>query len=78
MPIVETSDARIYYEAQGEGPAIVFAHGAGGNRLSWWQQVPYFEPHFRVIRLDHRTFGRSTCDEGAFHPKHFASDMIHK
>jgi pimeloyl-ACP methyl ester carboxylesterase len=76
MPTVQTSDSSIYYEVAGEGPAIVFAHGAGGNRLSWWQQVPFFEQSYRVIRLDHRTFGRSTCDEGAFHPKHFARDLL--
>ena len=76
MPFVETSDARIYYEVEGTGPAIVFAHGAGGNRLSWWQQAPYFESHYRVIRLDHRTFGRSTCDAGAFHPKEFSRDLL--
>lgn len=75
MPAVETPGASIYYEVQGTGPAIVFAHGAGGNRLSWWQQVPFFEARYRVIRFDHRSFGRSTCDEGAFHPKYFADDL---
>lgn len=75
MPVVETAGAKIYYEVQGEGPTIVFAHGAGGNRLSWWQQVPIFQQNYRVICFDHRSFGRSTCDEGAFHPKHFADDL---
>ncbi|GEM_PF-6152973 len=28
MPSVETQGASIYYEVTGEGPAIVFAHGA--------------------------------------------------
>jgi hypothetical protein len=27
---------RLYYEVTGAGPAIVFAHGLGGNHLSWW------------------------------------------
>ena len=32
-------DAEIYYEVAGSGPAVIFAHGLGGNHLSWWQQV---------------------------------------
>lgn len=48
-----------YYEVHGEGPAIVFAHGGGGNHLSWCQQVPAFSAHFKCITFDHRTFGYS-------------------
>jgi 3-oxoadipate enol-lactonase len=76
MPYVERADAEIYYEATGEGPAVVFAHGAGGNRMSWWQQVPDFEQLHRVVRIDHRSFGRSRCEPDAFHPKHFAGDLL--
>jgi 3-oxoadipate enol-lactonase len=49
----------LYYEVHGEGPAIVFAHGAGGNHLSWWQQVPAFAKQYRCITFDHRGFGQS-------------------
>ena len=38
---------------------LVFAHGAGGNHLSWWQQVPYFGERFTCVTFDHRGFGRS-------------------
>ena len=76
MPYAERSDAKIYYETSGEGPAIVFAHGAGGNRMSWWQQVPYFETGHRVVRIDHRGYGRSNCEPDAFRPKQFADDFI--
>lgn len=75
MPKVASSSAEIYYETSGEGAAVVFAHGAGGNRLSWWQQAPFFDARYRVIRFDHRSFGRSRCSEGAFHPKCFADDL---
>ena len=34
MPMVETNGARIYYEVHGEGPAVVLAHGRGGNAAS--------------------------------------------
>ncbi len=76
MGTVERSGASIYYEIGGEGPAVVFAHGAGGNRLSWWQQTPEFEQRHRVVRFDHRCFGRSTCPPEDFHPRHFADDLF--
>lgn len=49
----------IDYQEYGEGDAIVFAHGAGGNLLSWWQQMPYFSQSYRCITFSHRGFGHS-------------------
>ena len=37
----------------------MFAHGAAGNHLSWWQQVPAFSREFTCITFDHRAFGVS-------------------
>ena len=59
MPTLTTNGADLYYETHGSGPAIVFAHGAGGNHLSWWQQVPYFQQRYTCVTFDHRGFGRS-------------------
>ncbi len=53
----------IYYESQGDGPAIVFAHGLGGNHASWFQQIPVFSRSYRVVTFDHRGFGRSADPE---------------
>lgn len=75
MPNVEVPGATIYYEVTGEGPAIVFAHGAGGNRMSWWQQAPDFSRDHTVVRFDHRSFGRSRCEPGALNPMLFADDL---
>lgn len=59
MAWAEINGIRMYYESHGEGEAIVFAHGAGGNHLSWFQQVPHFRGRFRCITFDHRGFGQS-------------------
>ncbi|HEY8837711.1 MAG TPA: alpha/beta hydrolase [Dehalococcoidia bacterium] len=46
MPVFKTSGVELYYETHGSGPAIVFAHGAGGNHLAWYQQVPFFRDRY--------------------------------
>ncbi len=64
MPFAPVNGTELYYESHGEGPAVVFAHGAGGNHLSWWQQVPFFSKRFRCITFDHRAFGRTRDGDG--------------
>jgi 3-oxoadipate enol-lactonase len=76
MPTVRSTGAEIYYEAVGEGPAILFAHGAGGNAASWWQQVPEFRSGHRVITFDHRGFGRSRCAAEQFSASAFDTDAL--
>ncbi len=59
MPKAPINGIEIDYQEYGEGPAIVFCHGAGGNLLSWWQQIPYFSENYRCITFSHRGFGHS-------------------
>jgi len=59
---LDRGDAAIYYEIRGSGPALVFAHGLGGNHLSWWQQVPHFAARFTCITFSHRGFTPSRLD----------------
>jgi len=75
MPRVERPDALLYYERYGSGPAVVFAHGAGGNTLIWYQQVPAFARDHTVLVFDHRGFGRSTAAPGALHARAFPDDL---
>src|SRR5262249_34091891 len=49
----------LHYEVTGSGPALVFAHGLGGNHLSWWQQVAHFAPHYTCVAFAHRGFAPS-------------------
>jgi 3-oxoadipate enol-lactonase len=64
VPTLSVNGIDLYYEVHGSGPALLFAHGAGGNHLSWWQQVPFFARHYTCITFDHRAFGRSHDQEG--------------
>jgi pimeloyl-ACP methyl ester carboxylesterase len=49
----------LYYEMTGSGPALLFAHGLGGNHLSWWQQVAHFAPRYSCVSFAHRGFAPS-------------------
>lgn len=72
MPLLDLDDGfRLYYELHGPSPGpgvplpVLLAHGAGGNAMSWWQQVPILSQRYPVITFDHRGFGRSVdVDEG--------------
>ena len=75
MPLVQRPHAAIHYEVYGDGSPVVFAHGAGGNTLVWWQQVPHFARRYRVLIFDHRGFGRSQCETGFEQARHFAGDL---
>ena len=76
MPRLSRPQCELYYEETGEGPAIVFAHGAGGNHLSWWQQVPVFRSAYRCVSFDHRGWGQSIEAPGGPGPNGFADDLI--
>ncbi len=72
MPFAELDGARIYYEQHGapEGDHVIFLHGAGGNALSWWRQLPLFGDRYRCTVYDARGWGRSQAlgdyDRGVF------------
>ena len=77
MPYAHSGEIDIYYETHGEsGPPIVFAHGAGGNATSWWQQVPAFAPTHRVAVFDHRGFARSACAPDMQSAALFEQDLV--
>lgn len=59
MPTMRGPWGDLYYETHGSGPALVFAHGIGGNHLSWWQQVPAFRERYTCVTFDAPGFGRS-------------------
>ena len=65
----------LYYEVSGSGPALVFAHGLGGNPLTWWQQVAHFAPRYTCVSFAHRGFAPSSAIDGGPDPADYASDI---
>jgi len=68
-------DCSIYYEVSGAGPALVFAHGLGGNHLSWWQQIAHFSERYSCVVFAHRGFTPSSPVPGALAPDAYADDL---
>ncbi|MEX2394126.1 MAG: alpha/beta hydrolase [Actinomycetota bacterium] len=73
---VGSDGEEIYYESIGDGSdTVVFCHGLGGNHAVWFQQVPVFAEHFRVVTWDQRGFGMSTNKALASGPDAAAVDL---
>ncbi|MET4685208.1 alpha/beta fold hydrolase [Brevundimonas faecalis] len=62
--ILKTAGAEIYYQTHGAGPAVVLAHGIGGNHAIWYGQIEILARSNRVILFDHRGFGQSRDLDG--------------
>lgn len=75
MPTLRHNGADLFYDVSGDGPALVFAHGLGGNHLSWWQQVPYFSDRYTCVTFAHRGFAPSTDAPDGPGPRAFADDL---
>jgi 3-oxoadipate enol-lactonase len=74
MAFMDQADSRLFYEdSGGDGPVLLFLHGAGGNHLSWWQQVPVFAEEYRCVTVDQRGFGHSSA---ASTPATLATDAL--
>ena len=75
MPYAAVNGVELCSGTHGSGPPLVFAHGSGGNHLSWWQQVPFFSQHYTCITFDHRSFGFSRDGAQPLGRSAFADDL---
>lgn len=77
VPYLNLPGTRLYYEVHGQGPPLVFAHGLGGNHLSWWQQVPAFSERRTCVVFAHRGFVPSISNDDPDRlPHSFGADLI--
>ena len=64
MAIVEVADAKVSYQVDGQGPALVLVHGTGGDAQSnWGHLVEKFASRRTVVRPDYSGSG-TTVDDG--------------
>jgi pimeloyl-ACP methyl ester carboxylesterase len=62
MPFANSGGLRVWWEEEGEGPAIVLVHGYTSNLRTHWKATGWVEhlaQSYRVIALDLRGHGRS-------------------
>jgi pimeloyl-ACP methyl ester carboxylesterase len=77
MAFMTRDGFRLYYEdTGGNAPTLMFLHGAGGNHLSWWQQIPAFAEEYRCVTVDQRGFGQSPDVPGGTGPAGLATDAL--
>ena len=65
----------LHYEVTGRGPALIFAHGLGGNQMSWWQQVAHFASNYTCVAFAHRGFAPSDAIPDGPDPADYAGDL---
>jgi len=60
---VKTSGAEINVVHGGDGPAVLFMHGAPQSLCTWHQVAPEISKHHRMIMIDLRGYGDSSKPE---------------
>ena len=79
MSKIDVNGIKMEYQRYGpernEAESIVFAHGAGGNLVSWFQQIPYFSRKYDCVVFSHRGFGHSYDLENGPGMESFSDDL---
>jgi pimeloyl-ACP methyl ester carboxylesterase len=82
---IEVPGGRLYAEADGDGPPIVFIHAGVAHLRMWDEQVAALRDAYRVIRYDTRGFGRTVVEDVPYSNRadlaavmdHFGAETAH-
>jgi pimeloyl-ACP methyl ester carboxylesterase len=66
--LVDVNGGKLYYEVLGKGAPVILTHGGFGDRRMWDDQFAPLAQAFKVIRYDHRGFGKSPAAEQPYSP----------
>ncbi|QDX40901.1 alpha/beta fold hydrolase [Salarchaeum sp. JOR-1] len=76
MPTVRTNGVETYYESRGEGPVVVFLHGAFSDHRVWAERTRSLADEYRVVVYDLRGHGRTGgSDRDAYSIDTYADDL---
>lgn len=78
MPTVQTADIETYYEVRGDGPPIIFIHGALSNHSAAAQQLEAFSDTFTAIAYDLRGHGSTTNPQHAPYTIDLLAEDLHE
>ena len=62
---IEVPGGKIYAEADGDGPPVVFVHAGVAHLRMWDEQVAALRDAYRVIRYDTRGYGKTRVADDA-------------
>ncbi|MHB8670960.1 MAG: alpha/beta fold hydrolase [Acidimicrobiales bacterium] len=74
--IVDRDDARIWWDAEGEGEPILLIMGLGYSSDMWYRILPALNTRFRTIRFDNRGVGRTGVPPGPYSMEQMAADAV--
>ena len=60
---IKANGISMNYELSGSGRCFTLIHGAGDNLNAWYNQVPVFSQHYRVLTYDVRGHGQTELPE---------------
>ncbi len=72
---VRANGIEMNVESSGEGKCLVLIHGYTDNLNLWYNQVPAFSEHYRVVTYDVRGFGKTEVRDVTYSMSLFAEDL---
>ncbi len=72
---VTTRGFRMYYETYGEGTPLLIIHGNGGSINNFYNQIPFFSQHYKVVLADSRAQGKSEDNSDTLSYEMMADDL---
>lgn len=77
MPFIHANGLDIHYDDHGTGMPLVLLHGSFDcTRALWWNQVPAWSPHYRLLVPDLRGHGRTRNPDGPMSLAMLADDVL--
>jgi 3-oxoadipate enol-lactonase len=75
MPRIAANRRQMFYEESGQGEALVFLGGLGGDHRAFTVPMRHFRNRYRALALDARDVGRSDRADGPYTTADMADDV---
>ena len=76
MALIQTNNAHIYSQMEGQGPPVLLISGMISDVASWGPLSPLLKDNFTLINFDNRGAGRTQCAEPNWTIDHMVEDAI--